>query len=367
MTALVVEADDPLDNRIMVGKHTRGLVRILIDSESSPIYVARSFKLDRDHWPVGGMELPVTIDPADPEQFDVNWDEIPSMEERAAANDPSLADPIGTRRKAMERLIASGAAGPGTVTQGASGPATSGVTPEVRKVVVAAQAAAVKTDTGLPDHFEESMDKAAQEPAPAGKTRAVVLIAASEATLRTEGADDHVTGYYKDRHGKHATVLAVNVPGSAPYAVFKPKFKHVRGKGSALGAGLPALVSQSDPTDVEVLWDELPSVKEQARATAAEAMQATQDRMAEATKMMSQGFQQAGPSPPPPPAAPEPGAATAPQMPANTPPIPANMQEMMAKNAKTALSFTKDPAMRKMLIAQYRAAGIEIGEDEEEG
>src|SRR4051794_9276730 len=178
MTALVIEADDPLDNRIKLGKSGRGTVRILVDVKPSPIYVARDFKLDKDHWPVVGMELPVTIDPADPEKFEIRWDEIPSMEERAAANDPTLADPVRARKKAQEALIASGAAGP-------AGPYVP--SDDVRETVVRAQAEAAKQDDDRPDHWQESLDQAASQPAPAGKTRAVVLFAASEATLRTEG------------------------------------------------------------------------------------------------------------------------------------------------------------------------------------
>jgi hypothetical protein len=352
MTALVVEADDPLDNLVKLGKQARGTVRILIETEPAPIYVAGRFKLDRDHWPVRGMELPVTIDPAKPDQFEIDWDAVPSIEERAADNDLTLADPAGTRKRTMEALLASGAAGPGADTA-----------PEgVREVVVAAQAAEAKLDkgSGLPEHLKESMDKAAQTPAPAGKTRAVVLIAASEATLRTVGADSDGFGGHPERQrtGKHDAVLAVNVPGNAPYAVFKKKLKHPRGKGSPPGAGLPALVSSSDPTDVEVLWDELLSIKDQSRQTAADAIQNAQDRMAEATKEVSQGTERPLPSPGAPP--PTPGAAGMPQM-------PANMQAMMAENAKRALQFTKDPATRKMLIAQYRAAGIEIDEGDDAG
>jgi hypothetical protein len=233
----------------------------------------------------------------------------------------------------------------------------------VREIVVAAQAAAVKLGEagGFPDHFKESMEHAARNPAPAGKARAVVVIATSEATLRSRGDSQQSTHpYYRDRHGKHDAVLAVHIPGRAPYAVFKPKFKHRRGKGSPIGAGLPALVSYSDPTDVEVLWDELLSVKDQGRKTADEAIQAANERMAEATKAMSQGFQQSWPTPP----AAAPGAAGFPQMPAGMPQVPANMQAMLAENAKAALALVKDPAMRQMLIAQYRAAGIEIDEAE---
>ena len=51
--------------------------------------------------------------------------------------------------------------------------------------------------------------------------------------------------------------------------------------------------------------------------------------------------------------------------PGGAPQMPANAQEMMAANAKRALESTKDPNMRKMLIAQLRAAGIDV--DEESG
>jgi hypothetical protein len=289
------------------------------------------------------MELPVTIDPADPGKFEIRWDEVPGMEQRAAANDPTLADPVGTRKKAQEALLASGAAGP-------AGPyAPSGA---VRDTVVKAQADAAKQGDTMPDHWQESLDRAANESAPAGKTRAVVLFAASEASLRTEGSQPDGSGGHqvKDRHGKHDSVLAVYIPGSEPYAVYKANFKHKGGKGVALGAGIPALVSSSDPSDIEILWDELPSVKEQTKETIAEATGVMQDRMAAATEQMNQAFQQGAPTPTPPPTPPPPGG-----MPGITP----EMKATMVQNAKMALAAVP-PNMRQMLIQQYRMAGIEI-------
>jgi hypothetical protein len=346
MTALVIEADDPLDNRIKLGKSGKGTVRILIDAKPNPIYVASDFKLDKDHWPVVGMELPVTIDPADPGKFEIRWDEVPTMEQRAAANDPTLADPAGTRKKAQQALLASGAAGP-------SGPYAP--SSDVRETVVKAQAEAAKQGDMMPDHWQESLDRAASEPAPAGKTRAVVLFAATEASLRTSGGDgDGMGGHqYRDRHGKHDAVLAVNIPGSEPYAVYKPKFNHKGGKAVAKGAGIPALVSSSDPSDVEILWDEIPSVKEQAKETMAEATGVMQDRMAAATQQMDQAMQQGGQAPPTAPTPPAPGG---------TPGVTPEMKAMMVQNAKMALSAVP-PNMRQMLIQQYRMAGIEIDDD----
>ena len=48
---------------------------------------------------VAGMEVPVTIDPDKPDRFEVDWDAVPDIEDRVAANDPTLADPAGARRK----------------------------------------------------------------------------------------------------------------------------------------------------------------------------------------------------------------------------------------------------------------------------
>jgi hypothetical protein len=39
------------------------------------------------------------------------------------------------------------------------------------------------------------------------------------------------------------------------------------------------------------------------------------------------------------------------------------MRQLAADNARPALQHVQDPAMRKMLIDQYRAAGIDVGED----
>jgi hypothetical protein len=353
--ALVIEADDPLDNlaearlrRINVtGPESLGVVRILIESEP-PIYVARGFELDRDHWPVVGMQLPVTIDPADPGSFEVIWGEVPSMSQRAAANDPTLADPVGSRRRTMEALIAAGVAGSGvSPPQGDDGAA-----------LVAGQALAVEMGNSgtLPDHFQESMDRAQRESAPVGRTRAVVLIAASEATSGTPRGGGG--GYTKDRHSTplhrtHQAVLAVNVPGRAPYAVFEPKFEHPGGKGGLVGAGLPALVSSTDPSDVEVLWDELLSIRKQMkqdRQTADAAVSDARERVAQFEARMTEVS--SGLPPAPPVVAGPPG----------TPQIPAQAREMMIKNAKLALQSVP-PAMRESLIQQYRMAGITIDEN----
>jgi hypothetical protein len=151
--------------------------------------------------------------------------------------------------------------------------------------------------------------------------------------------------------GKRKAVLAVNIPGMAPYAVIESKFKAPRGKGDYAGAGLPALVSTTDPTDIEILWDEVPSLESQIEQRMSDAMQGQGALMEQARQMqeqMMEAAQNAGTN------------ATAPGAPMAGP-----AAQMMAQNAKRALAYVTDPAMREMLIKQYRAAGIQIDEGDE--
>jgi hypothetical protein len=149
-------------------------------------------------------------------------------------------------------------------------------------------------------------------------------------------------------------VLAVSVPGQAPYAVFVRKFKQPRGHGDVAGAGLPALVSATDPNDVEILWDDMPSVENQLGQRIADRMHEAEAGMQQSAAMqqqMMEALQRASAAPPGPNAAPV--AAAMGEM-------PPEMKAMMVQNAKLALQLVKDPAQRKMLIEQYRIAGIPI-------
>jgi len=326
MTALVVEADHPLDNLFRQGSQSHGLVRILAGTPAGTVCVGRRFRLDRDHWPVRGMHLAVWLDPSSPEQFEIAWDELPGIEDRVARGDPALADPIRARTATLRALEDAGVP----------------VGSDARAAGLVAQAAALQSGAGVwsPEGFDSALAEAARLPAPDGKERALVVIATSLATLRTQ--DDgrgSSMNWYHDIHGKHDAVLAVYVPGRAPYALSKHKFKHKRGRGMPRGGGLPALVSLGDPADVEVLWDELPSLKEQNRQTVAAAYELRDAQLAQAM---------------------QPWGAAAPPAPGGVPQMGGDAQSMMAQNARAALAAVQDPAMRQMLIAQYRAMGIQI-------
>jgi hypothetical protein len=130
------------------------------------------------------------------------------------------------------------------------------------------------------------------------------------------------------------SVLSVNVPGMAPYAVFKHRLKRPRNVADVNKSGFPALVSSTDPTDIEILWDEMPSAQDQVSDRLGQAMQNVPGMIASDQATMQNAMQNA---------------------------MPAGTQEAMAANAVRALKMMP-PAQRQMMIQQYRNAGIEINE-----
>ncbi len=165
--ALVIDAGPPARRLSRWGDAGKGTVTILVDAGSGrPIHVARSLRLSEDRWLVPGMEVPVSIDPAEPERFEVEWDAIPAIEARVAANDPTLADPAGTKRRIAAALESAGISGP------AAGVSTAGMAGDV----------GVHTPGGRSsERLDEAIQAAAQRPAPPGKQRAVVVVATATA------------------------------------------------------------------------------------------------------------------------------------------------------------------------------------------
>ena len=347
MNALVVAAELPLDNRIMVGAQSRGTVRIVVEDAQPPIQASRDFRLDAAHWLVAGMTIPVILDPASPSHFEIVWDDIPSIQDRVAAGDPVLADPRAARAHAN-----------GVIQRVTSAINLGGLPPEVRTMV-----AQYNTPSSNDDRFAAAIEAARARRAPEGRVSAAVLVVTSTATQKTaQGGDEDSNEKYRTTEGKHDAVLAVTVPGRAPYAVFVHDFRRPRGRHDLFSAGLPAHVSELDPNDVVVLWDEVATDQSQLDSKVAQQMQGVTDTMqqtvAAAQQAMAQQLQQPIPAPPvtgqPTPV--QPGFAA-------NPGLSPQMRDMMMQNAQMALRTVTDPGMRAMLIQQYRLAGIPIDEE----
>ena len=300
-TALVVAAAVAPEGGPSVGPGSNGQVRIMADLGAGPRVYDGKIRMTEAHWLVPGMEVEVTIDPSHPDRFEINWESVPSIETRVAAGDPALTDPVGARRKVAHAL---------GLTQ-------------------------ADTGTDRTERFERALERAGAQSAPPGKLRAVVLISTIRGRRRIVGDGENAATHDQVTYKRDsAAVLSVNVPGRAPYAVHLRRFKCEVDLLDPLWMPLPALVSALDPTDVEILWDEVPGHDAQLRDRIAGSVAAQQARAAQVDAFAGQAL-----------------------------PDRSQMQQLAADSARRALQYVQDPAMRKMLIDQYRAAGIDVGED----
>ncbi len=317
VNALVLQAAAPPVGGPSIGPGSHGGLRIWCDWGAGGRVLDGKMRLTEAHWLALGMDVPVLIDPDKPERFEVQWDRVPSMEARAAANDPALADPIAARRR------------------------------------VAGALALTRSETGSSrtERVERAVADAARRAAPAGRVSAVVIIAAIRGRRvilgDAENAATHDAITY--RRGSDA-VLSVNVAGRRPYAVFVPRFKCEVDLLEPMWQPLPALVSADSPSEVEILWDEVPGRDRQVQDRVAGSIAAQQERaaiVADFSRAQMAALNQL------PHVDHEPGASD-PSAPGS------DMAGLAAENARRTLQFVQDPKMRRMLIEQYRAAGINI-------
>ncbi len=286
-TALVVEASAPPEGSARIGPGSHGSVRVLVDAGSQPRVAEVRVAMSAEQWLVPGMEVQVALHPSRPDHVEIDWTTVPAIEARVAAGDPALADPIGARRKVAHAL---------------------GMTQR-------------DTGTARTDRFNRALEHASTLGAPAGRRRAVVLIATIRGRRRIVGDGQNSSTHDQVTYGKDsATVLSVHVPGQAPYAVYRERFKLGADLLEPLWMPLPALVSDADRADVEILWDELAGRDQQLA-----------DRVAGSHSLPSVAADQ--------------------------------MAQLAVDNAKRALQYVQDPKLRRMLIDQYRAAGIDVSED----
>jgi hypothetical protein len=324
-TALVLAADQRPEG----GGPATGLVRVLVDPGPRQRVLEAVLRLDKERWLVPGMDVGVHLF-SDGSRFEVDWESVASIEERVAANDPTLADPAGALRRVAHALGHTRA----------------------------------DTGTSRAEHFEAALQDAARRTSPPGKVRAVVVLVAMRGAMGGGSGPDLVASSEVSLQLRSAAVLSVNVPGHAPYAVYLRKFKFPRkSRTDYTGAGYPALVSESDTNDVEVLWDEVPSVQSQLSDRFASSMALAESRRSALTEQwqavlgQAAGNLAADADAPGDGSSPASGAAFAGSM-------AAEMRKLAADSARRALQYVQDPAMRKMMIDQYRAAGIEISADE---
>ena len=318
-TALVIMADAPPQGAPRSGTYSQGSIRIVVDTPSAPHrQLSGTFPYADDHWLVAGMDAPVLLDPLQPDSFEVDWANVPTMQEQVAANNPAIADPFAAARRIGEAI---------------------GLTPNE------------KTASQY-ERFQKAVADAAGKPAPAGSLRGVAILASVRGRFESgdDGDEGGATRTAVSLTSNSPAVLSVALPGEAPYAAYLPKFKIPHRHLLIPGEPMDVLVKAADRQDVEILWSELAGLADQVAARASDSVQANNKLVA----AMSEQIQAAT------------AAATA--TPGTTPMagtgVPPAMRQMLVDNLKRSLMNVSDPAKRQLVLDQYKAMGVEISPEE---
>jgi hypothetical protein len=336
VSGLVLEAPAPPVGGPAIGPGSHAEMRIWCDWGEGGRALSSRMRLNEAHWLVLGMEVPVLLDPARPEKFSLDWERIPPMDVRVAAGDPALADPIAARRRVAQALGLSSS----------------------------------ETGTWRTERVERALANAAGLAAPAGRLRAVAIIATIRGRRVIVGDADNVSSHDSVSFRRPSdAVLSVMLPGRRPYAVFVPRFSCSVDLLDPFWQPLPALVSATDPSAVAVVWEEVPREDAQLQERIAGSLAAQQERVAMVAEFGRAQLAALGqPGGGAPPAAAPPAADWSAQSAQMAPAAAdwsaqsAQMARLAADNARRTLQYIQDPAMRSLLISQYRAAGIEIDE-----
>jgi hypothetical protein len=159
-----------------------------------------------------------------------------------------------------------------------------------------------------------------------GRERAIVVIAAIRGRRVILGDSENAATHDAITYRRSSdAVLSVHFAGRRPYAVFMPRFKCEVDLMDPFWQPLPALVSTQSPDEVEILWGEVPGHDQQLADRVAGSIAAQEERAAIVADFGG-----------------------------------VDLPSLAADNARRTLQFVHDPKMRRMLIDQYRAAGIDI-------
>jgi hypothetical protein len=222
-------------------------VSAVTDLGAGPILLRSAVRLDPDRWLLPGSEVTLIVapDPHPVHGFEIDWDSVPPIAHRVKIGDRAVADPIRSQQIARELRKAA------TATY---------VDPSEDLYWQLTDERA----TG-PAELDEALARlGAAGPINEGWRRAVVVVAGLRRVIQTgepmpnapAGTPQMVTFEPGSSRGNQAAA-AVHLPGEPAYAVLIEQFAHPAYKD--VEGCLPALVATSDPTRIEIQWDEVPA------------------------------------------------------------------------------------------------------------
>lgn len=244
LDGIVVHAPSPWNT----GSRRERITLVVRPPGGVALSVEAKLKITKETWPVRGMTIPVQVDLDDPRSAEIDADDIAPLEQRVAAGDPTLVDPIAAVRAA--RVAMEDAEDAATA---AHDPALAARTRDMRTKMRAVQ------EPELDERYRrvEEAYLAGPPTAPDGRLRGYARLV-SRTFPRPDGDPDTSSlSWFTD------AIYSVQPIGRAPYATVK-RYKrrdrrHADERYDVEGAGtVPVLISPGDPHDVEILWDQVP-------------------------------------------------------------------------------------------------------------
>lgn len=238
--AYVVEADAPAPRQLIPMRPT--IVVVYRAADGRLLSARDTRRLPEERWIVRGMTIPVLIDPAKPHRAEVLVDEIPPLDQRVAACDPTLCRLEEVARHVYGALNEMG------VHEGLD------LADEDGREIDAMRKRMLEIHTGGVE-ADHAAAAAARPQAPEHGTDG-----------RLRGTADLVSSTMRPRDGSSETVVytwrgkrivRVWLYGHEPYPIVEEVKFDVRDPRTRLAYGrVPVSVSPTDRTDVRYLWDE---------------------------------------------------------------------------------------------------------------
>lgn len=262
VTALVCRAGIPSLN--MTTSSYGDWTTVVTDIGNGPVRITSIVNLDRDRWLLPGSRVTIDLAPeriGSAHSYKVEWDSVPPIQDRIAANDPVVTDP----RAAMAAADAA-MEGAGLVRPMPPGKSYLPRSYPIRNLS--------RWSAGC----DEAIAATASQPAPPGVVRVVAILVGIRLLMRYENRD--IFGnrpmeaqsfkqgtQYRRPFGSTEAAFALAAPGRPSRAVFVSKFKAPSTKDlsvqPAIYPFLPAAVPADGSGSVEILWDEVLDVRQQ--------------------------------------------------------------------------------------------------------
>jgi hypothetical protein len=237
---------------------------VVTDIGDGPVRITSMVSLDRDRWLLPGSQVTIDLAPdrvGATRSYTIEWDSVPPIQDRVAANDPVVTEPRAAMAAAETAIASSGR-----------------IRPMPPGKIYLPRSYPVRDLSAWTAACDEAIAATATLPAPPGMVRVIAIVVGVRLLMRHENRDifgNHPIEdqnfrqgtQYRRPHGSTEAVFALAAPRRAPRAVFVSKFTAPSAKDLSVQPTiypfLPAVVAADGSGSVRIVWDEVLDLRAQ--------------------------------------------------------------------------------------------------------